>query len=87
MSATKSLNCYSHHAPKMDWFTQYFCILVMATILPFSFEGYPKPTVPSGKSANLEKELQINVCNEKFELLLSPCSENGLVYPVFLSEE
>lgn len=24
MSATKSLNCYSHHAPKMDWFTQYF---------------------------------------------------------------
>ena len=24
MSATKSLNCYSHHAPKMEWFTQYF---------------------------------------------------------------
>ena len=24
MSTTKSLNCYSHHAPKMDWFTQYF---------------------------------------------------------------
>jgi phosphoadenosine phosphosulfate reductase len=24
MSATKSLNCYSHHAPKMDWFKQYF---------------------------------------------------------------
>lgn len=21
---TKSLNCYSHHAPKMDWFNQYF---------------------------------------------------------------
>ena len=26
MSATKSLNCYSHHAPKMDWFTQYFSL-------------------------------------------------------------
>lgn len=24
MSATKSLNCYSHHAPKMEWFQQYF---------------------------------------------------------------
>lgn len=24
MSATKSLNCYSHHAPKIEWFTQYF---------------------------------------------------------------
>lgn len=24
MSATKSLNCYSHHAPRMEWFTQYF---------------------------------------------------------------
>jgi len=24
MSATKSLNCYSHHAPKMEWFKQYF---------------------------------------------------------------
>lgn len=24
MSANKSLNCYSHHAPKMEWFTQYF---------------------------------------------------------------
>lgn len=24
MSATKSLNCYSHHAPKMDWFNQFF---------------------------------------------------------------
>ena len=24
-----------------------------------------------------------NVCNEKFELLLSPCSENGLVYQYF----
>lgn len=24
MSATKSLNCYSHHAPKMDWFKQFF---------------------------------------------------------------
>ena len=24
MSATKSLNCYSHHAPRMDWFVQYF---------------------------------------------------------------
>lgn len=24
MSATKSLNCYSHHAPKMEWFAQYF---------------------------------------------------------------
>lgn len=26
MSATKSLNCYSHHAPKMEWFTQYFML-------------------------------------------------------------
>ena len=24
MSANKSLNCYSHHAPKMDWFVQFF---------------------------------------------------------------
>lgn len=24
MSANKSLNCYSHHAPKMEWFTQFF---------------------------------------------------------------
>lgn len=24
MSTNKSLNCYSHHAPKMDWFVQYF---------------------------------------------------------------
>lgn len=24
MSANKSLNCYSHHAPKLDWFAQYF---------------------------------------------------------------
>lgn len=24
MSATKSLNCYSHHAPKMEWFQQFF---------------------------------------------------------------
>lgn len=24
MSANKSLNCYSHHAPKIDWFNQYF---------------------------------------------------------------
>ena len=24
MIANKSLNCYSHHAPKRDWFTQYF---------------------------------------------------------------
>lgn len=24
MSANKSLNCYSHHAPKLDWFVQYF---------------------------------------------------------------
>ena len=24
MSATKSLNCYSHHAPKKDWFNQFF---------------------------------------------------------------
>ena len=24
MSKNKSLNCYSHHAPKMEWFTQYF---------------------------------------------------------------
>lgn len=24
MSANKSLNCYSHHAPRMEWFTQYF---------------------------------------------------------------
>ena len=24
MSTNKSLNCYSHHAPKRDWFTQYF---------------------------------------------------------------
>lgn len=24
MSSTKSLNCYSHHAPKLDWFNQYF---------------------------------------------------------------
>lgn len=24
MSATKSLNCYSHHAPKMEWFLQFF---------------------------------------------------------------
>ena len=24
MSANKSLNCYSHHAPKSDWFVQYF---------------------------------------------------------------
>ena len=26
MSATKSLNCYSHHAPKMEWLTQYFTL-------------------------------------------------------------
>ena len=26
MMATKSLNCYSHHAPKMDWFKQYFSL-------------------------------------------------------------
>ena len=26
MSTTKSLNCYSHHAPKMEWFTQYFIL-------------------------------------------------------------
>lgn len=26
MSATKSLNCYSHHAPKMEWFIQYFSL-------------------------------------------------------------
>lgn len=26
MSATKSLNCYSHHAPKVEWFTQYFTL-------------------------------------------------------------
>lgn len=26
MSATKSLNCYSHHAPKAEWFTQYFTL-------------------------------------------------------------
>ncbi len=26
MSASKSLNCYSHHAPKMEWFTQYFSL-------------------------------------------------------------
>ena len=24
MAANKSLNCYSHHAPKADWFKQYF---------------------------------------------------------------
>lgn len=24
VSSTKSLNCYSHHAPKLDWFNQYF---------------------------------------------------------------
>ena len=24
MAANKSLNCYSHHAPKADWFRQYF---------------------------------------------------------------
>lgn len=24
MSTNMSLNCYSHHAPKMDWFVQYF---------------------------------------------------------------
>lgn len=24
MTTNKSLNCYSHHAPKMDWFNQYF---------------------------------------------------------------
>jgi phosphoadenosine phosphosulfate reductase len=24
MSSTKSLNCYSHHAPKLDWFDQFF---------------------------------------------------------------
>lgn len=24
MSANRSLNCYSHHAPKMEWFNQYF---------------------------------------------------------------
>ncbi len=24
MSTNKSLNCYSHHAPKRDWFTQFF---------------------------------------------------------------
>ena len=24
MTANKSLNCYSHHAPKLDWFNQYF---------------------------------------------------------------
>lgn len=24
MSANKSLNCYSHHAPKIEWFQQYF---------------------------------------------------------------
>lgn len=24
MSANKSLNCYSHHAPKIEWFNQYF---------------------------------------------------------------
>lgn len=24
LSATKSLNCYSHHAPKMEWFKQFF---------------------------------------------------------------
>lgn len=24
MSAKRSLNCYSHHAPKKDWFNQYF---------------------------------------------------------------
>lgn len=24
MSATKSLNCYSHHAPRIEWFQQYF---------------------------------------------------------------
>ncbi len=24
MSATMSLNCYSHHAPKMEWFEQFF---------------------------------------------------------------
>lgn len=24
MSANKSLNCYSHHAPKREWFTQFF---------------------------------------------------------------
>lgn len=24
VSTNKSLNCYSHHAPKMDWITQYF---------------------------------------------------------------
>ena len=26
MLATKSLNCYSHHAPKMEWFVQYFTL-------------------------------------------------------------
>ena len=26
MSAKKSLNCYSHHAPKVEWFTQYFTL-------------------------------------------------------------
>lgn len=26
MFATKSLNCYSHHAPKIEWFTQYFTL-------------------------------------------------------------
>lgn len=26
MSATKSLNCYSHHAPKKEWFAQYFSL-------------------------------------------------------------
>lgn len=26
MAANKSLNCYSHHAPKMDWFNQYFTL-------------------------------------------------------------
>ena len=24
MSASKSLNCYSHHAPKLEWIIQYF---------------------------------------------------------------
>ena len=36
MSATKSLNCYSHHAPKMEWFQQYFSykmILMIDTLL------------------------------------------------------
>ena len=28
MSATKSLNCYSHHAPKLDWFEQFFAYKV-----------------------------------------------------------